>query len=76
MMDLHDLILIAAAFVVGFCTCYLLRVWADHRAKPYLEGWQAADKIARECQLKEAYRIGQDQACQRVIDAPVPYQWN
>ena len=75
-MELHDLILIVAAFLAGFCTCYLLRVWADHRAKPYLEGWQKADEIARECQLKLAYSKGQEQASVRIIEAPTPYQWN
>ena len=74
-MDLHDLILIVAAFVAGFCTCYLLHVWADHRAKPYLEAWQKAEEVARKCQLNEAFRVGQEQASARIIEAPTPYQF-
>ncbi len=75
-MDLHDLILIVAAGVAGFALRCLLEIWADHRAKPYREGWEKADKIARECQLNEAYRMGQEKAGIRFIDAPTPYQWN
>ena len=74
-MDLHDLILIVAAYVAGIATDKLLHIWADRRAKPYIDGWQKADTIARECQLKEAYRIGQEQARARITEAPTPQQW-
>ena len=74
-MDLHDLILITAAFVAGFCTCYLLRVWADHRAKPFKDRCAKAEEFALKCQLNEAFRIGQEQGSQRIIEAPAPYQF-
>ena len=74
-MDLHDLILIVAAYVAGIVTDKLLHIWADHRAKPYIDGWQKADEIARKCQLNEAFRVGQEQAHQCVIEAPAPQQW-
>lgn len=74
-MELHDLTLIVAAFAAGFATCKLLHIWADHRAKPYIDGWQKADEAARSLQLREAFRIGQEQASARVIEAPTPHQW-
>ena len=76
MMDLHDLILISASGVAGFVLHCLLEIWADHRAKPYVEGWQKSDEIARNLQLREAYRYGQDQAYPRAIEAPTPYQFD
>ncbi len=76
-MELHDLILICAGFAAGFATCHLLRVWADHRAKPYRDGWEKSYNIALNCQLREAYRAGQEQKYlqqPQVNDAPIPWQ--
>lgn len=71
-MALHDLILIVASFAVGFAACKLLHIWADRRAQPYIDGWREADEAARSLQLREAYRIGQEQASSRFIEAPDP----
>ena len=73
-MTLHDLILITAAFVVGFIVHYLLEVWADHRAKPFRDGWQKATDDATRCRLNEAYRLGLEQAINQMTEAPIPWR--
>ncbi len=76
-MPIHDLILVCAGFMAGFCVCFLLRVWADHRARPYREGWEKSYSVALSCQMREAYRQGQQQG-QIVyvtpMEAPAPYE--
>ena len=74
MMDLHDLILITASGVAGFVLHILLETWADYRAKHLREDWEKATKYARDCELREAYRAGQENASGRHIEAPTPWQ--
>ena len=76
-MELHDLILICASLVAGFTLHILLELWADHRAKPYRDGWRQSYNTAVNCQMREAYRAGQEQVYLQqphVIDAPAPWQ--
>ncbi len=76
-MTPHELLLIGAAFVAGFGTRVLLVIWADRRAKPYHDGWQKSHDLAMNCQLREAYRAGQDNVTQHLqtIEAPTPYRF-
>ena len=73
-MDLHDLILIVAAGVAGFALHCLLEIWADHRAKPFRDGWQKATDEANRYRLNEAYRLGQEQAINQMTEAPIPWR--
>lgn len=74
MMDFHDLILIIASGVAGFTLHILLEAWADHRSKRLREGWEKATEYARNCELREAYRAGQESMGGMRIEAPAPWQ--
>lgn len=75
-MTFHEILLIIAAFAAGFATKVLLNIWAEHKVSFYREGWKSSNDQVHTCQLREAYRAGQDQArSERVIEAPTPYYW-
>ena len=74
MMDLHDLILIFASGVAGFTLHILLEACADQRSKHLRDDWERASKYARECELREAYRAGQESTGYMRIEAPTPWQ--
>lgn len=74
MMDFHDLILILASGVAGYTLHFLLETWADCRAKHLRDEWEKATEYARNCELREAYRAGQESMGGMRIEAPTPWQ--
>lgn len=70
MITLHELILISSSAVMGFTLRMLLEIWANRKVRPVQNGLDKANEYARQCDLREAYRAGQNNP--RYIEAPAP----